>query len=126
MPQYHIHILESRIDWPVIVTSVECPTCQAGKGKFCKQVATPLGGLGQQSQRSDFHAARKYAAAKFLEENPMPSTQVSSTSVISPDPFKEILEGRVPEHIKEMRTPPEKGKRKSRTRKVEETTPTSE
>lgn len=123
MPQYSIHLLEGRKDWPMIVTSVECPPpqqggCGAAKGEFCKQLSTSLGTLGQQSQRPDFHAARKYAAAKFLEENPMPTPQS-----VAPESDKIMREE---PQLEEPYNPPAPAKAK-RTRKPKPvSTPTSE
>lgn len=71
--QYNISLLEKRRDWTLIVMSQPCPEpgCGAQAGEHCQQVASSLRGLGQRSQRQDFHASRKYAAAQYLEENPL-------------------------------------------------------
>ena len=50
--------LERLKEWPVIVTSVECPRCHAPVAEQCHYQQRP------DLRRMDFHQERKHAAAE--------------------------------------------------------------
>jgi hypothetical protein len=50
--------LELRKDWPLIVTSIECPRCHAEVAERCHPIEYP------HLFRNDFHVERKHAAAE--------------------------------------------------------------
>lgn len=82
--QYNISALEKRRDWMLILMSQPCPEqgCGAIAGENCWQVSSALGGFGQRSQRQDFHASRKYAAAQYLEEHPLTTVPVNKEETV--------------------------------------------
>ena len=68
--------LEKRKDWPLIVTSVECPRCRAAVAETCHHLEH------RHIPRLDFHAERKHAAAEaFLayQEKEKPDGEPTET-----------------------------------------------
>jgi hypothetical protein len=80
MMQFNIHDLETRRDWPLLVTAVPCRTCEAGLGMLCRDVgAWKLS--GQTVTRADYHAERKYDAAEaWYNRESAPTSPVTPES----------------------------------------------
>lgn len=56
--------LETRRDWPLIVSAVPCEECNAQIGDACVNIGDPRHPMLQSgAPRIDWHAKRKYAAA---------------------------------------------------------------